>query len=255
MKSAKNFKRKMKFKLFLYRIKFLITNPFNSFKFLVSRGKDYSKIELAEIKSIVGNLDIIIDAGASDGVDTQKFIDLFPAVSIYAFEPVKEQYEYLITKFSGRRDIKIYNAALSDVGGTQKINVGKSSGFLGGMGSSSLLTPNLHNDWFPQVQFNEIEIVNTVKLSEFILEKNIPIVDLLWLDVQGKELDILKEAEEQIIEKVKSIHLECSRINLYENQSQFKHIKKFMDKINFVCRINRVGAISGNAYYLNARKF
>jgi len=245
----------MKFKLFLYRIKFLITNPFNSFKFLVSRGKDYSKIELAEIKSIVGNLNIIIEAGASDGVDTQKFIDLFPAVSIYAFEPVKEQYEYLITKFSGRRDIKIYNAALSDIGGTQKINVGKSSGFLGGMGSSSLLTPNLHNDWFPQVQFNEIEIVNSVKLSEFILEKNIPFVDLLWLDVQGKELDILKEAEEQIIDKVKSIHLECSRINLYENQSQFKHIKKFMDKINFVCRINRVGAISGNAYYLNSRKF
>ncbi len=221
----------------------------------MSRGKDYSKIELAEIKSIVGNLDIIIEAGASDGVDTQKFIDLFPTVNIYAFEPVKEQYEYLITKFSGRYDIKIYNAALSDIGGTQKINVGKSSGFLGGMGSSSLLTPNLHNDWFPQVQFNEIEIVNTVKLSEFILEKNIPIVDLLWLDVQGKELDILKEAEEQIIEKVKSIHLECSRINLYENQSKFKHIKKFMDKINFVCRIDRVGAISGNAYYLNARKF
>ena len=171
MKSAKTFERKMKFKLFLYRIKFLITNPFNSFKFLVSRGKDYSKIELAEIKSIVGNLDIIIEAGASDGVDTQKFIDLFPTVNIYAFEPVKEQYEYLITKFSGRCDIKIYNAALSDIGGTQKINVGKSSGFLGGMGSSSLLTPNLHNDWFPQVQFNEIEIVNTVKLSEFILEK------------------------------------------------------------------------------------
>jgi hypothetical protein len=85
--------------------------------------------------------------------------------------------------------------------------------------------------------------------------KNIPIVDLLWHDVQGKELDILKEAEEQIIEKVKSIHLECSRIDLYENQSQFRHIKKFMDKINFVCRIDRVGAISGNAYYLNARKF
>jgi len=244
----------MKFKLFLYRIKFLITNPFNSLKFLVSRGKNYSKIELAEIKSIVGNLDVIIEAGASDGVDTQKFIELFPAVSIYAFEPVKAQYEYLTSKFSGRSDIKIYNAALSDIGGTQKIYVGKSSGFLGGMGSSSLLTPNLHNDWFPQIHFNEVEIVNTVKLSEFILEKNIPIVDLLWLDVQGKELDILKEAEEQIIEKVKSIHLECSRINLYENQSQFKHIKQFMNKINFVCRIDRVGAISGNAYYLNARK-
>jgi len=161
----------MKFKLFLYRIKFLITNPFNSLKFLVSRGKDYSKIELAEIKSIVGNLDVIIEAGASDGVDTQKFIELFPAVSIYAFEPVKAQYEYLTSKFSGRSDIKIYNAALSDIGGTQKIYVGKSSGFLGGMGSSSLLTPNLHNDWFPQIHFNEVEIVNTVKLSEFILKK------------------------------------------------------------------------------------
>ena len=245
----------MKFKLFLYRIKFLITNPINSFKFLVSPSKDYSKIELAEIKSIVGNLDIIIEAGASDGVDTQRFTDLFPAVNIYAFEPVKEQYKFLITKFSGRRNIKIYNAALSDISGAQKINVGKSIGYLGGMGSSSLLTPNLHKDWFPQVKFNDVEIVNTVKLSEFMVEQNILIVDLLWLDVQGKELDILKEAEQQIIEKVKSIHLECSRINLYDNQSQFKNIKKFMNKINFVSRIDRVGAISGNAYYLNTRKF
>jgi FkbM family methyltransferase len=230
-------------------------NPINSIKFLVSRGKDYSKIELTEIKSIVGGLDLIIEAGASDGVDTQKFIDLFPAVNIHAFEPVKEQYKFLIKKFSGRHNIKIYNAALSDIGGTQKLHVGKSNGYLGGMGSSSLLTPNLHKDWFPQVQFNEVDIVNTIKLSEFILENKIPIVDLLWLDVQGKELDILTEAEQQIIEKVKSIHLECSRVNLYENQSQFKHIKKFMGRINFVCRIDRVGAISGNAYYLNVGKF
>jgi FkbM family methyltransferase len=99
--------------------------------------------------SIVLNLDIIFEAGASDGVDTQKFIDLFPAISIYAFEPVKEQYKYLINKFSGSRDIKIYNAALYDTSGTQKINVGKLIGYLGGMGSSSLLTPKLHNVWFP----------------------------------------------------------------------------------------------------------
>lgn len=245
----------MKFKLFLYRIKFLITNPIKSLNFLLSTSKDYSKIELAEIKSIVGDLDIIIEAGASDGIDTQKFTELFPAVNIYAFEPVKEQYEFLINKFSGRRNIRIYNSALSEISGAQKINVGKSVGYLGGMGSSSLLTPNLHKNWFPQVQFDEFEIVNTLKLSEFMLEENIPFVDLLWLDVQGKELDILKEAEQQIIEKVKSIHLECSRINLYDNQPQFKHIKKFMDKINFVCKIDRVGAISGNAYYLNTRKF
>jgi hypothetical protein len=99
--------------------------------------------------SIVLNLDIIFEAGASDGVDTQKFIDLFPAISIYAFESVKEQYKYLINKFSGSRDIKIYNAALYDTSGTQKINVGKLIGYLGGMGSSSLLTPKLHNVWFP----------------------------------------------------------------------------------------------------------
>jgi hypothetical protein len=85
--------------------------------------------------------------------------------------------------------------------------------------------------------------------------KNIPIVDLLRLDVQSKELDILLEAEQQMLAKVKSRHLECSRINLYENQSQLKHSKKFMDKINFVYRIDWVGTISRNADYLNQRKF
>lgn len=245
----------MRFKLFLYRLKFFITNPIKSLKFLASTGNDYSKIELADIVSIVGNLNIIIEAGASDGVDTQKFTELFPAVNIYAFEPVKEQFSFLVNKFSGRQNIKLYNAALSDISGAQKINVGKSIGFLGGMGSSSLLAPNQHKKWFPQIQFNEFEIVNTVKLSEIISKKNIPFVDLLWLDIQGKEFDVLKEAEQQIIVKVKSIHLECSRINLYDNQSQFKQIKKFMKNMNFICKIDRVGAISGNAFYLNSRRF
>jgi len=245
----------MKFKLFLYRLKFFISNPIKSMKFLTSTSKDYSKIELVEIVSIVGNLNFIIEAGASDGVDTQKFTELFPDVSIYAFEPVKEQFNFLVTKFSGRHNIKLSNAALSDIGGPQKINVGKSTGFLGGMGSSSLLTPNQHKKWFPQINFNEFEIVDTVKLSEVISKKNIPAVDLLWLDIQGKELDVLEEASLQIIAKVKSIHLECSRINLYKNQPQFKQIQRFMKNINFICKINRVGAISGNAFYVNSRSF
>lgn len=239
----------MKLKLFFYRIKFLITNPVKSLKYLLSKSKDYSKIELTEIELLVGSVDSIIEAGASDGVDTQKFIDTFPGVKIFAFEPVKEQYKLLVTKFSGLSNINIYNLALSEITGPQKINIGNSSGFLGGMGSSSLLTPDLHSYWFPQIKFNEVQIVDTIKLSEFILAKNIPNIDLLWLDLQGKELDILKEAEFQIIEKVKSIHLECSRINLYKNQSQYTDIKKFMNRINFKCKIERVGAISGNALF------
>lgn len=42
-------------------------------------------------------------------------------------------------------------------------------------------------------------------------------------------------------------------MNLYNKMATFSEIDSFMKSIDFTCKINRVGAISGNAFYFNSR--
>ena len=245
----------MKIRRVLFRLKFMLLNPTKSIKFLISRDKDYSKIHLKEIEKITGKLNFIIEAGAADGIDTQNFITSNPQTIVYAVEPVAEQYFYLKDKFLNATNVKLFNLALSDKNGSQKIYIGSASGHLGGMGSSSLLEPKDHTKWFPEIMFKDSEIIQTITLNQFISDNKIALVDLIWLDVQGKELDILKAATSILVKQIKSIHLECSRVNLYNKMATFSEIDSFMKSINFICKINRIGAISGNAFYINSRMF
>jgi FkbM family methyltransferase len=231
----------------------MFLNPARSIRFLISGSKDFSKIHLDEIKIITGELNFVVEAGAADGIDTQNFLISNPRATVYAIEPVKEQYFYLKNKFLNQTNVRLFNLALSDKNGSQKIYIGSSNGHLGGMGSSSLLEPKEHTKWFPEIQFKKSEIIQTITLDKFIVDNKIALVDLLWLDVQGKELDILQTAKNVLVKQIKSIHLECSRVNLYHKMATFSEIDSFMRSINFICKINRVGAISGNALYFNSR--
>jgi hypothetical protein len=83
------------------------------------------------------------------------------------------------------------------------------------------------------------------------VNNDIEIVDLLWLDIQGMELEVIQSSELTIRRKVKLIHLEISRIKFYDATPSEKNIRLFLKNIGFRCVIDKVGAISGNALYLN----
>ena len=237
----------------LLRFLFLILHPIRSFKHLISKGEDYSKISLSELRTYLDNTKTIIEAGAADGVDTLAFSSNFPAATIFAIEPIKEQYEHLIIKTKNHKNIQVFNLALSDRNEEKQMYVGSDTGTLGGMGSSSLLKPFRHIEYFPEIQFKTKQAIQALTLEKFITEMKIDKVDLLWLDIQGAELAVLSASVDALMHKVKLLHLEISRIKLYENMPKVRLIRKFLKHAGFICVVDRVGAISGNALYLNTK--
>ena len=235
----------------LYRLRFLFLHPYNAIRFLFSTRSDYSRIEIGEIQTYLPNPKVIIEAGAADGVDTEIFLTRFPETSVIALEPVREQYEYLNTKFKSIENLTIMNLALSSQSGLSSINLGSSNGNLGGLGSSSLMKPEAHTEFFPEIAFNKVQEVMAITLKELL--HDIESVDLLWLDIQGMEHDVLSSSAETFTKKVKLLHLEISKVSLYLGMPTERTIRKFLRKEGFDCVIDLVGAISGNALYLNKR--
>lgn len=120
---------------------------------------------------------IIFDCGANIGMATLFFKWLYPASTVYAFEPMKSTFDILERniKRNNLQNVHYFNLALSDTNGTIDFF---------GDDNSNLMSSVL----------NERSVGNKVqvecrKLSDFISEP----VDLLKIDVEGAETFILKD--------------------------------------------------------------
>ena len=242
-----------KVSLTLYRIKFLFNYPKLSLLHLISRNPDFSKITIDELKKYLINPRVIVEAGAADGVETLMFANNFSNCTIFAIEPIKMQFDFLQNKFTNTKNVQIYHFALSDRNELTSIFVGSANKGLDGMGSSSLFKPDLHKKYFPNIVFDNIQEIKGITLENFILNNKIDFIDLLWLDIQGAELKVMQASEAIMRDKVKSLHIEISRVKFYEGTPSEKDIRTFLVGIGFKCAIDRVGAISGNALYVNEK--
>jgi len=238
---------------FFFRAILVLFHPIRVFKHLFSKQQDYSRIQLSELQKYLVAPKVIIEAGAADGIDTSEFLTSFPEAKIFAVEPVNQQFVYLREKFLDQENIELFNIAFSEENGVGELNIGADVGQFGGMGSSSMLEPMKHQMYFPSISFKRKQLITIKTLETFMIENQIERVDLLWLDIQGKELDVLKASERALVEKIKLLHIEISRVALYKGMPKEREIRKFLKDLGFICVVDKVGAISGNALYLNNR--
>ncbi len=239
--------------LLLFRFRFLFVHPVRSIRYFFSTNLDYSRIDILEIEKYAPTPELIIEAGAADGIDTMIFSRHFPRASIIAIEPVREQFNFLVEKFAKIPNVKLMNIALSNAQHQATIFVGEENGNLGGMGSSSLLEPTNHQKYFPSIKFPRTQTIQTLTLADLIVRNGDKVVDILWLDIQGKELDVLAASKDCLTSRVKLLHLEISRVNLYKGMPKERQLREFLRSVGFKCVIDKVGAISGNALYLNSK--
>lgn len=212
-----------------------------------------SRIELVEIEKYGGKIEYVLEAGAADGVDTEEMLRKFPIKRIFAFEPVYTSYLRLKEKFQSDSRVTLFNIALSDQIGFTNINVSSDVENQFGAGSSSLLTPTLHKKVFPKIIFSreDIQSVQTTTLNSWVTENGITEIDLMWLDLQGLELHVLRCAE-LVLGQTKVIHLEVARKPLYDQGCTYREINDFLTSIGFDRVIERVGFISGNVLYVRS---
>lgn len=182
---------------------------------------------------IINNLpekSIIIEAGACEGFDTLFFCNNFPFGQIYSFEPINSLYEQTRIRVSDKNNVNLYNLALSDKTGSKKMHVSDRFGQI--WGSSSLLNPKEHLKHNPDITFNTEIDVDMINLDDFILDKNLTKIDLMWLDMQGYEPVVLMSSPISL-SMTKYLYTEVSVVENYDGMILYPEFKYFLELNGF----------------------
>jgi len=173
------------------KLSFLLENLF-----LNIQGKGFSSLK-NEVKAISNFLDknstkIILDVGAYHGIYTDELLAKYPEAQYYLFEPQQINYSTLIEKFKNKKNIKIFNCALSDKDGEGIIFSNKFE-----KTSASLIKKDVSHF---KIRFDQEEKIKKKRLDS-IFEKELKYdddfkVSFCKIDIEGLELDFLNSIKD-----------------------------------------------------------
>lgn len=199
-------------------------------------------IDKEYIKQFLPTNPIILEAGAHKGRDTQKLLETWPNAIIHAFEPLPDLFNNLQATLG--KQVSCYNYALSMQTGTAQFNVSERC-----TAASSLLEPTGLKIQKPHLEFLPIE-VHTITLAEWSKKYSVPVIDFMWLDLQGMELPALQAAG-QLLASTKVIHTEINLIERYAGATNYDKLRAFLENNGFTMLIEAVGPFQwGNALFI-----
>lgn len=140
---------------------------------------------------------ILIDIGSCLGEFIDHFLDQNAGATVYAFEPLEVNFNFLKDKYKGNNNVHVYKEAISNSTGIANFFIKENQHKLGNDGCSLESSKSNVNS------YNYVS-VKTIKLSTFIKEKKINKIDVLKIDVEGSEYDIFSDIEPfyEIIDKI-----------------------------------------------------
>jgi FkbM family methyltransferase len=182
--------------------------------FLLSETSEYFNLN---------EIDYIFDLGSLNGIESVYFSQLLPNCKVYSFEAnpnsallVRENQKHYPNTYCVNKAVSSYN--------------GKSQFYLTqeNIGASSLLKPL---GGYAGNQYSTID-VDVTTVENFCKENNIPKIDILWMDLQGNELNALKGMGD-LLYTTKMI---CSEVGLkpyYENHTLYDEIYNYLKIFGF----------------------
>lgn len=218
------------------------------------------------LKDKISNNPIIFDVGGNQGQSIEKYLKIFDNPIIHSFEPIKNEFDIMLSKFKNMKNIFLNNFALGDKTEEKEFNVTAKSG------NSSFNKINLGTDWLKvrSKQYNtseegyvkSVQKVKVIKLDDYCKDNNIGVIDLVKIDTQGYEDKVLGGGGGLIKQnKIKAIVTEIMFDNVYDKYFSFSDIEKFIIPYNFrmvgidLCNNNLFSGIvfSADVYYFNKK--
>lgn len=179
---------------------------------------------------------VMIDCGAHEGADSIQLVKILGG-TLHAFEPVPGIYGRLKDAVAKYPSIKTYPLALSNKTGHDHFFVSEGASD----GSSSLLPPKDHITDHADTFFNKKIEVKTMTLDDWAAEYAIGAVDMLWLDMQGFEMAMLK-ASTVVFPRVRLIHTEVSTKETYEGVPLYRDYRAFLESCGFKAVVEAIPA-------------
>lgn len=163
-----------------------------------------------------------VDIGANLGASINSLSNYIDIKEAYLFEPNKECFEFLISKFK-KKNYRIINKAIGSLGNKIFYNYKISS-------QSSFLKRS--NKYFKGL--NEIKEKCKIKLIPFDSYFKKKKIDFCKIDVEGMEYDVLKSMSKSL-KNIKLIKIEINFLNDFfiKKTSNFNEITNFLYKKNF----------------------
>ena len=184
-----------------------------------------SRAMLNYIKRHLPENPTILEAGGWHGEDTVAMKTIWPGATIHVFEPNPDSFQKLAANTKKYPEIYPYNYALSDVRKNVDFYID-----IFNDGACSIGKP---------VAFNEHEFdkkpitVPATTINIWAKEHGVNHIDFMWLDAEGHELRILKEASD-IISTVKAVFTEIDFIEIREKACLYSEVKALLESYGFV---------------------
>ena len=132
---------------------------------------------------------VVFDVGGYQGKWSSKINEIY-GCKIYIFEPIKEYYDKLLSKFINNENIEVFNFGLSNCDGDSIINL-------------------LDDGSSVYVDGGKKENIKLKNIISFINEKEIKSIDLLKLNVEGEEYNIMESLiKENYLYKIKNFQIQ-----------------------------------------------
>jgi len=240
-----------------------MSNQFSSFIKKKILGKNQNLISIEEPYHVMATLlknhkvSAVIDAGASDGHISRRFLRLFPSACAYAFEPNPLYRQQLLQYAKEDPRFRPQFVALSDNEGSADLLITESPG------CTSLFKPaDMLREYDSAGSSVEAsEKVEVCTIDAWAKRNGDAAIEIIKFDIQGGELKALDGAKQVLEHSTLLVYTEVWFNPCYEGGAIFSEIDSFMRRQGFVLydiykpKYNKKGVIMwGNAIFVNLRK-
>ena len=180
----------------------------------------------------------MIDIGCHKGKYFDLFSKFYRIKKAVLIEPQTKYFNYLRKKYKSKKNIKIFNHAISDKNGFKTFYINHHDL------TSSLNTINQKNSFLKikskifglkTEDMIQTKVKINVKKLDYLIEKlKIKKLDLIKIDTEGHELEVLKGGK-KFIKKFKIILIEFRNDDVFKNYNANK-IHKFILNNNFLLK-------------------
>jgi FkbM family methyltransferase len=173
----------------------------------------------------------IFDVGANVGDVTLHMLEVFPAATIYAFEPCASTFGVLSQRVAESPHwsrVKLFNLGLYDESSSLTLNITSHHGANSLVG----ITPEYHVA-NPHIQETAGEEIELVRLDDFIRAQGVTHIDLMKIDVEGAEYQVISGGSDSMKSMVDAVMCEISFVRHPRSHGEFIRLFELMHELGF----------------------
>lgn len=197
------------------------------------------------LRRYIGNASpTILDIGCNDAPELRGLLQAFENPRIFCFEPDPRAAQRFKTRYAGHQNLVLFEMALSDhdgeiafyqSGGQPRTPEDADSMPQGWDQSGSIRRPKEHLAAVPWITFEHTIKVASCRLDTWCNRQRIEAIDLIWMDVQGAELDVFRGGRETL-SKTRFIYTEYSDSELYQGQVPLRQLLRELPDFKVLVR-------------------